>query len=134
MLRYFRSKYISPIDRLLPLSSNNRFSIVEKNMEQTQISVLYDLVLVSPHVVVSPQALVASPGSNVSFQCNASGVPDPVITWTKEGTNLPRRHLVANDVLTLRGLVGLDEGRYMCTATNSAGFSQKPVTLTVEGL
>lgn len=103
-------------------------------MEQTQISVLYDLVLVSPQVVVSPQALVASPGSNVSFQCNASGVPDPVITWTKEGTNLPRRHLVANDVLTLRGLVGLDEGRYMCTATNSAGFSQKPVTLTVEGL
>lgn len=84
--------------------------------------------------MVSPDTLIASPGSNVSFQCNATGIPDPVITWTKEGMDLPRKHLVANDMLTLTRLVGSDEGRYLCTATNVAGFSQKPVTLTVEGL
>ena len=95
---------------------------------------LFRFFIVAPQVVVSPKALVASPGSNVSFQCNASGIPDPVITWTKEGMILPRRHLFANDILTLTGLVGLDEGRYLCTATSAAGFSQKAVTLTVEGL
>jgi len=95
---------------------------------------LFRFFVVAPQVAVSPVALVASPGSNVSFQCNVSGIPEPVITWTKEGMILPRRHLVENDVLTLTGLVGLDEGRYLCTATNAAGFSQKPVTLTVEGL
>ncbi|XP_078373536.1 basement membrane-specific heparan sulfate proteoglycan core protein-like [Oculina patagonica] len=91
-------------------------------------------VFVAPQVTVSPEALVASPNSNVSFQCNATGTPDPVITWTKEGVDLPRRHLVANDVLTLTRIVSLDEGRYICTATNAAGFSQKPVILTVEDL
>ena len=84
--------------------------------------------------MVSPESLVASPDSNVSFHCNATGIPDPVITWTKEGVDLPRRHSVMNDVLTLARLVSSDEGRYICTATNAAGFSQKPVTLTVEGL
>ena len=84
--------------------------------------------------MVSPEALVASPNSNVSFQCNATGIPDPEITWTREGVDLSRRHLVANDVLTLTRIVSLDEGRYICTATNAAGFSQKSVTLTVEGL
>jgi len=90
-------------------------------------------VVVAPQVAVSPKALVASPGSNVSFQCNASGIPEPVITWAKEGMILPRRYQVANNILTVTGLVGSDEGRYLCTATNAAGFSQKPVTLTVEG-
>ena len=81
-----------------------------------------------------PKSLVASPNSNVSFQCNASGVPDPVITWTKEGADLPKRHSAVDGVLNLTQIVGLDEGRYICTATNSAGAIWVSVKLTVEGL
>lgn len=81
-----------------------------------------------------PKALVASPNSNVSFQCNATGIPEPVITWTKEDVDIPRRHLAANGVLSLIRIVSLDKGQYICTATNAAGFSQETVTLTVEGL
>ena len=121
MPQHFSSKFISSTQlQQFPFPVNESF-----------ISILF---VVAPQVAVSPKALVASPGSNVSFQCNASGIPDPVITWTKEGMILPKKHLVANDILTLTSLVGLDEGRYLCTATNAAGVSQKTVTLTVEGL
>lgn len=81
-----------------------------------------------------PKSLVASPNSNVSFQCNASGVPDPMITWTKEGADLPKRHSAVDGVLNLTQIVGLDEGRYICRATNSAGATWVSVKLTVEGL
>lgn len=85
-------------------------------------------------MVAWPESLVAAPNSNVSFQCNATGIPDPVITWTKEGGDLPRGHSVEAGVLNLTRLVNLDDGRYICTATNAAGALGVSVQLTVEGL
>ena len=90
--------------------------------------------LVPPQVIVSPESLVASPNSNATFQCNATGIPDPVVTWAKQGVDVPRTHLSVSNVLTLTRIVSSDEGRYICTAANVAGISQKAVTLTVEGL
>jgi len=85
-------------------------------------------------VVAWPESLVALPNSNVSFRCNATGIPDPVIKWTKEGGDLSKRHSVEDGVLNLSQLVNLDGGRYICTATNAAGASRASVKLTVEGL
>lgn len=94
----------------------------------------FTFFLVRPTVTVSTESMVASPNSNVTFRCNASGIPEPVITWTKEGVSLPRRHSSSRNKLTLTRIVSSDEGRYICTATNAAGYSQKVVYLSVEGL
>ena len=80
-----------------------------------------------------PESLLATPNSNVSFQCNATGIPDPVITWTKEGGDLPKRHSIVHGVLNLVRLISFDDGRYICTATNAAGATGASVKLTVEG-
>ena len=74
------------------------------------------------------------PNSNVTFQCNASGIPKPVISWRKEGGDIPRRHSIAHGVLKMTSLVGEDDGRYICTASNTAGASAINVGLTVEGM
>ena len=89
--------------------------------------------LAAPKVFVWPMSLVASPNSNVSFQCNATGTPNPVITWTKEGGDIPKRHTVLNGVFNLTQLARVDNGRYMCKATNAAGASGMFVKLTIEG-
>ncbi|PFX26969.1 basement membrane-specific heparan sulfate proteoglycan core protein-like isoform X2 [Stylophora pistillata] len=89
-------------------------------------------VFVAPQVSVSTESMIASPFSNVTFRCNATGIPEPVITWTKEGVRLPTKHSLLRNELTLTRIVSSDEGRYICTATNAAGTSQRAVSLTVE--
>jgi len=37
----------------------------------------------SPAVVVSPVTLTVNEGGTASFQCSASGNPEPALTWSK---------------------------------------------------
>jgi len=37
----------------------------------------------SPAVVVSPVTLTVNEGKTASFQCSASGNPEPAVTWSK---------------------------------------------------
>ena len=83
---------------------------------------------------MSPESQIASLDSNATFHCNATGTPNPKIKWSKEGSKLPRFHAVKDGALRLARLLSLDEGRYICTATNAAGFAQKLVELVIEGL
>ena len=39
----------------------------------------------SPAVVVSPVTLTVNEGGSASFQCSASGNPEPAIVWRKVG-------------------------------------------------
>ncbi|XP_068699347.1 basement membrane-specific heparan sulfate proteoglycan core protein-like isoform X3 [Montipora foliosa] len=89
-------------------------------------------VFAAPRVNVWPESIVALPNSNVSLQCNASGIPEPEISWKKDGGDIPNRHSVVQGALKLSGLVSEDDGQYICTASNVAGGSAISVNLIVE--
>ena len=86
----------------------------------------------APKVVAWPRSFEAAHKSNVTFHCNATGIPDPVISWSKEGSDIPVRHSAG--VLSLTGVASDDDGRYICTAKNAAGTSTTSIELTVLGL
>lgn len=71
----------------------------------------------------SPVKVFASLGSNLTLQCSATGDPQPVITWKRQGAQLPvgRSH-VSKDALIFNGVKLEDAGNYTCVAT-SAGVS-----------
>lgn len=71
----------------------------------------------------------------MAFTCNASGIPDPVITWSFEKGNLSQ-NVVSNYSLTLLSIKNTDqfEGSYTCNATNRAGYDTRTVNLTVDGM
>ncbi|OBS83377.1 hypothetical protein A6R68_22633, partial [Neotoma lepida] len=82
-----------------------------------------------PQFTVTPQSRVVIEGQTVDFQCEAKGYPQPVIAWTKGGSQLSvdRRHLVlSSGTLRISGVALHDQGQYECQAVNIIG-SQKVV-------
>lgn len=84
---------------------------------------------------MEPKNDIAVVNSNATFSCNASGVPDPVITWSFDKGRLPE-HVATNDHLTVFNVKNTAEfeGRYTCNASNRAGHDARTVNLAVHGM
>ncbi|KAM7452274.1 hypothetical protein ABFA07_000445 [Porites harrisoni] len=83
------------------------------------------LVVVSlPRFTVKPRAkVVVFLGLVMTLNCSATGDIPPVISWKKQGSQLPRgRSQQINGALVIRGIRKEDAGNYICIAT-SAGVS-----------
>ena len=83
---------------------------------------------------VSPSDTTVVQGENVALSCQATGVPQPLITWQKkDGGQLPGKRSLVSGVLRMYGVRKKDEGVYVCTASNILGFKQAEALLTVNG-
>ncbi|KAK3540674.1 hypothetical protein QTP70_034595, partial [Hemibagrus guttatus] len=71
----------------------------------------------------------AAEGVSVSLPCETTGIPKPSITWTKgdEPVSLPQ----PDGSLLIFSLTAADSGRYICTASSSAGETHREITITV---
>jgi len=88
----------------------------------------------SPAVVVSPATLTVNEGGTASFQCSASGNPEPSVAWSKLNSQSKlSQSAVSGGKLKLKQVTGSDTGLYQCSATNILGNSRKVVRLTVNG-
>ena len=88
----------------------------------------------SPAVVVSPVTLTVNEGGRASFQCSASGNPEPALTWSKlDNQSQITQSAVSRGKLELKKVTGNDSGVYQCSATNILGNSQEMVRLAVNG-
>ncbi|XP_015748632.1 PREDICTED: leucine-rich repeats and immunoglobulin-like domains protein 1 [Acropora digitifera] len=69
-------------------------------------------------------------GNDVRLLCNASGNPQPKITWTRQGNS---DVLSSSETLLLRNLVSEDDGSvYTCRVENYLGLKQASVTITMQ--
>ena len=94
------------------------------------------LVVVSlPQFTVKPAAKVSVLiGATLTLNCSATGDPQPVIRWKKQGAQLPvGRSQQINGVLVIRNTIKEDAGNYICAAT-SAGVSHVETVSLVEVL
>ena len=65
----------------------------------------------------------------MKLNCSATGDPQPVIRWKKQGSQLPvGRSQQINGALVIQGMTMNDRGNYICVAVN-AGVSET-VTFT----
>ena len=88
----------------------------------------------SPAVVVFPVTLKVSEGGTASFQCSASGNPEPALTWSSlDNQSKLSQSVVSGGKLQLKHVTRSDAGLYQCSATNILGDSRKVVRLTVNG-
>ena len=97
---------------------------------------LFCLLLVNAAILNKTGGFVTKhKGQNVTFNCTADGVPQPVIVWTKNGqlllntsrvtivssqesNDFHTNYIPATSVITIKDLRGNDNGSYSCRADN----------------
>ncbi|XP_032434339.1 hemicentin-1 [Xiphophorus hellerii] len=88
-----------------------------------------------PRLTVTQQVVLVSVGSDATLECQATGVPPPLVRWFKGELEVGPAPFVEQDVhsgtLQIRGVQEVDAGRYNCVASSSAGTSTGTVSLEV---
>ena len=89
---------------------------------------------VVPEFQVIPRDQTVLEGQDVRFECNASGVPRPDITWSFSGGKLPGHTIFHNNIFLhdVRN-TPLYEGSYTCSATSSVGTVDYTAGLVIHG-
>jgi len=89
------------------------------------------LVVVSlPRFTVKPPVKAAAwIGDTLTLNCSATGDPQPVISWKKQGGQLPvGRSQQIIGALVIRDIKKGDVGNYICAATSAGVFDVEAVT------
>ncbi|XP_074634697.1 hemicentin-1-like isoform X4 [Acropora palmata] len=83
-----------------------------------------------PEIMLKPLSQDIIEGNDVRLLCNASGNPQPNITWMRQGNS---DVLSSSETLLLRNLVSEDDGSvYTCRVENYLGLKQASVTITIQ--
>ena len=81
---------------------------------------------------LSSNGLMAEEKQNVTIACNATGQPQPSITWSKAFGSLPKhKAAVKNGALTIYHVAKNDGDIYMCKAENILGRTTSTVLVVV---
>uniref|UniRef100_A0A8C4UE85 Hemicentin-1 n=1 Tax=Falco tinnunculus TaxID=100819 RepID=A0A8C4UE85_FALTI len=82
-----------------------------------------------------PSEVVVTQGNEISLECKVQGIPEPAITWMKDGRLLGsgRDVVILHDgrLLQLKNAQVSDTGRYVCVAASVAGLSDRKYDLNV---
>ena len=85
-------------------------------------------------MAVTPAKLIVKESGTASFQCSASGYPEPTITWSKlHNMSELSQTAVSRGKLLIKNLSRSDSGEYKCSASNILGQAEALVQLEVNG-
>ena len=90
----------------------------------------------SPITLTIGDNATALTDSSVTLLCHVSGVPKPIVTWTKFGQTIVtggRYTVQDNGELLIDGAREEDEAQYKCTAVNVAGQDSESSYIRVVG-
>ena len=96
------------------------------NVEKKTLLVVISL----PKFTIKPPTKVAArTGDTLTLNCSATGDPEPVISWKRQGATLPvgRSHRT-NNALVIRDLQEEDAGNYFCVATSAGVFDIEAIS------
>ncbi|KAL0164834.1 hypothetical protein M9458_040587, partial [Cirrhinus mrigala] len=81
-----------------------------------------------------PRAMKVQVGHAIDLPCVVQGVPDPSVSWLKDGTALldGSQYKISDEGLTLNQVGLMDEGVYTCVASNIAGQDKATIQLYVQ--
>ena len=82
-------------------------------------------------IVIAPMEQNVPYEGQATFECLATGVPDPTYSWYKNGAIISDQDL---PTLYFANVQVSDRGLYSCTVTNNEGTAQsEPVYLRITG-
>ncbi|KAG7264141.1 hypothetical protein CRUP_024483 [Coryphaenoides rupestris] len=127
--RYEISEEHTLVIRSVRLSDEGSYTCVTENMVGRSEASATLVIHVPPGFALHPRNQVASVGRTVTFQCQASGSPQPAIFWQREGSesllfssqSSSRLYVSPTGSLTINGVQRSDAGYYSCQALNIAG-------------
>jgi len=112
-------------------------SVLSNNRNYGLWPLITALVLVSPQIYVSPRNKSVPEGHPENFSCKATGVPQPIFSWTFNDGDLPpgisQTRLDEGSFLELLYTTKRMEGIYKCTAENKANKTSSSGYLHVFG-
>ncbi|XP_037543546.1 neurotrimin [Nematolebias whitei] len=90
---------------------------------------VYILVQVPPKIINLSREIVVNEGSNVTLMCQASGKPEPSISWNflSNSEDLASEE----ELLKISSISRQGAGTYECTAVNGIGTDVQTVDITV---
>ncbi|XP_072674722.1 matrix-remodeling-associated protein 5-like [Canis lupus baileyi] len=84
------------------------------------------------------EKITAMAGHTISLNCSAAGTPTPTLLWVlpngtelQSGQQLQRFYHKGDGMLHISSLSSVDAGAYRCVARNSAGYTERLVSLKV---
>ncbi|XP_067893515.1 hemicentin-1 isoform X1 [Heterodontus francisci] len=119
------------------VSDTGRYQCVATNEAGNRQREFSVVVQVSPTIrSTGPSERSVVVHKTVMLQCVANGIPNPVITWLKDGrpVNTARGSIKLKSAGRMLQIVNAfleDAGRYSCVATNAAGEAQQHIILNV---
>lgn len=84
-----------------------------------------------------PTEITVTRGKSISLECEVQGIPQPTVTWMKDGRPLTKARgveiLDEGRIVQLKNIHVSDTGRYVCVAVNAAGMTDRKYDLSVHG-
>ena len=96
------------------------------NVERKTLLVVVSLPVFT---VKPPRKVFAATAETLMLNCTATGDPQPVISWKRQGAALPvGRSDRTNEALIIRDLQEEDAGNYICVATSAGVFDVETIS------
>ncbi|XP_061624718.1 hemicentin-1 isoform X2 [Phyllopteryx taeniolatus] len=122
------------IERAVPEDSGAYLCTAVNAAGSTNITVILE-VHVPPEINAGPYRYIANEGVAITLSCETSGVPKPVVVWSKGRQPQPREssslQADPDGDLHIPHPTADDAGIYICTATSAVGYASREIQLSV---